>query len=596
MAVIVLNITTPAYSPVINRTDYLKINSGRITREVNGRARFSGTLEELERGYRPVKGNVIEIVEDGTTVFKGNLRRIVERAHPGTEALQFDVEALDFNAVAGRRLVTAEFPPGSTFYQLINAINTQFLSGEGITLANVANPGPTIDESLRFYYETVASVFNRLSAVTGYVWWIDFDKDLHFHPASVSPAPLAPFGLTWSSANWYDFEVESSDEDYRNRQWERTEASLERILTESDILQTGQTTFQTQAVIREVLSITINGAAKTFIKLDPYVPDAVPGSGYDFYYYYDGQGVFSLDYVPVAGHVEVVRYRGIFSSNVSVANDLVEQAARATAEGGSGIWEAIEEQRSIGGANALLSLAIGRLRQFGSDAMKPRFKTDESGLEPGQLITIDMTPVHDVDAVYTIERVEYDWVAAGGLADARDFFRHTVQCTSVEPFGQPTGYFEKLAEMARIGPPDGEGGETGADAQTDTGGDYEKAVWHIRGALVEGDNGTNHHEVLRDGIPFEAFASTIDGVPPSSPGADCEIDITYIDLDDNEVSIFGADLSPALSALVIPDGQKRSTDPTFMSPSIAFEKRGFLKLNVLVPAGAENVQISVKYR
>ena len=587
MAAIILKIAT------VDRTDYLKINTGRITAEINGRARFSGTLEELARGYRPVKGNVLEIIEDGTTIFKGNIRRLIERAHPGTTALQFDVEALDFNAIPARRLVTAEFPAGTTFYNIVQAINSRFLTGENITLGNVSNPGPTIAEALRFYYETVASVFNRLGTITGYVWNIDFAKVLQFRPAGVSPAPLAPFGLTWSSGNWYDFELETSDEDYRNRQWVRTEGGLQRTLTETTTLQAGQATVGSEAVIRELLSVTINGVAKTFVRLNPYTPDTVPGSGYHFYYWFDGNGVFALDYVPVAGHVEVIQYRGIFSQNIVSVNDLVQQAARATAESGSGIWEAIEEQRSIGGTNALTALAIGRLRQFGNDVLRLRFRTDTSGLDCGQLISINLTPVHSgVNGVFTIERVDWDWVAAGSVTDARDFFRHTVQCTSVEPFGEPTGYFEKLAEMARIGPPDGEG--SSMEDQEGAAVDYEKAVWHIRGPLVVGDNGTNHHEVLRDGIPFEALASTYDGQPISSPAADCEIDITHINQAGGEASVFT--IASPLQVLVIPDSAKRSIPPNFPSPAVMFEKRDFLKLNVITPNGASNVQVTLKYR
>ena len=593
MAAIVLKITTAAYSPVVDRTDYLKINSGRITRELNGHARFSGTLEELERGYRPSKGNVLEVLEDGVTVFKGNIRRLLERAHPGRTALQFDVEAVDFNTIVARRLVTAEFPSGATLYQIITAVNARFLSAENITLGNVSNPGPTLAEALRFYYETVGSVFNRLATLTGYTWYIDFNKDLHFRPAGLSPAPVAPFGLTWSSGNWYDFESEASDEDYRNRQWVRTEGALQRTLTETTTLQAGQTTMPSEAVIRELLSVKINGVSRTFIRLNPYTPDTVPGSGYDFYYWFDGNGVFALDYVPVAGAVELINYRGIFSQSIVSVNDLAEQAARAAAEGGSGIWEAIEEQRSIGGANALTALANGRLRQFSNDAVKPRFRTDQSGLAPGQLIDINLTPVHTgVNGIFTIERVDSDWVAAGSVTDARDFFRHTVQCTSVEPFGQPTGYFEKLVEMARIGPPDGEG--SSMEDQEGAAVDYEKAVWHIRGALVVGDNGTNHHEVLRDGIPFEAFASTYDGQPISSPAADCEIDITHINQAGGEASVFT--IASPLQVLVIPDGARRSIPPNFPSPAVMFEKRDFLKLNVITPNGASNVQVTLKYR
>lgn len=588
----------------INRTEWLKISTGRISRDSNGQARFSGELEDVGRGYTPAKGSTLVIEQDDVspalTLFAGHIRRVVAHSYPRTPAspasatrLWFNIEAGDYNHILTRRLVTTEIPAGRTLNEIVVGIVAQFLAGEGITTANVENPGPILAESLRFYYETVDSVFKRLATITGYFFNVDFAKDLHFGPFTSTPAT---FSITDTSDNWFDFEVDYTDEDYRNEQHERTEGGMERTLTESYTLdEVTDTTVPSEATIKELIWVKINGVKRTFKAINPYdVSDVIPGSGWDFYYFVGGQGVFALDYTPVVNDVEEIRYRGVFSQSVITANDYAEQAARATLESGSGIWEAIEEQRNVGSPNALLALAIGRLRQFGNNAARIRFGLVNDIAEPNQSVTITR-PVHGLSGTYSIEGVDYDWKPSIVPGTAGYFEQH-VRCTSVEPFGQgqPTGVIEKLIEMARIGPPDGEAGNTEEGAESATLS-YEKAVWGIPGALVAGDNGTNHHEVLRDGIPFEAFASTRDGEPVTM----CEIQVRLIKQTGSSPATPGdyifVDASPS-QALVIQAGQQRSTDPSFPSPAPFFEKRDFLELDVLEPGGASNVQITVKYR
>jgi len=576
----------------VDRTEWLKIDSGRISRAVNGPARFTGTLEDQGRGYTPAKGSTLVIeLDDGSSpvirLFAGHIRRVIARSYPRSSVLQFGIEAGDYNHILSDRMVTTDIQAGLSLYAIVSTIVSQFLAGENITLNHVTNPGPIISEPLRFYYETADSVFRRLATITGFFFSIDFYRDFHFGQFTSEPAT---FEITNTSDNWSDFEVEYSDEDYRNRQHERTEGGINRKLTESYVLdEVTDTTVPSEATIQELIYVKINGSPRTFIAVNPYDGSTIPTSGYDFYYFPGGQGVFALDYTPVVNDVEEIQYRGVFSQSVVTANDYVEQAARAILSGGSGIVEAIEEQRNVGSPAALLALAIGRLRQFGNNAARIRFKLKNATAEPGQSVSI-VRPIHNLNGNFSIEGVDYDWKK--GEPGTAGYFEQSVRCTSVEPFGQPSGLIERLIEMARIGPPDGEAGTGEDDANTT---DYEKAVWHIRGALVAGDNATNHHEVLRDGIPFEAFASTRDGEPIT----DCIIQVRLIKQTGSSPAEPGdyifVDASPS-QALVIPAGEQRSNDPSYPSPTPFFEKRDFLELDVIEPGGASNVQITVKYR
>ena len=516
----------------VDRTTYLKVNSCRFSGDLNGRWTLSAQLEGGKTGYpgtRPVRGSAIEI-NDGLSplaiYFAGNISRIVERHHPGTTALQFDVEARDYNHIPARRLVTAEYE-NQSLYDIVEHINTNFMNGEGITLGSVYNPSPAapiIAEKLTFRYESVASCFNRLATITGYQWYIDFSKVLHF--AEYKVAAAVAFTITDTSTNWRDFEVEISDEDYRNRQHERTEIAVAATAgsfsptnpTESPITAfAGQTSFPTSGIVTEMRRITVDGVDKTFYNVPS--GESIPGSGYDFYALVGGIGFFALGWGPaVGGEIVLCDYLGDWSMystgaggvtsadpaagvRVVTAEDAAAQTARAAIEGGSGIWEAIEEQRNISSAAALQAIAEGRIRQYAVDASHVRFTTDDGAdLLPGQRIVVNRA-MHGINATYLIERIEQDWVRA-----RPDFFRTRVTCTTAEPYGQSSGFVEKLVETARIGP----GGSAGGSSVTPGGGGGVAVIQERPKGLVNGTNTV--FQLTYEPDPPESLRLTVSGL------------------------------------------------------------------------------------
>jgi len=459
-----------------DRSSYLALDSCKITRDINGKATLTCVLLGTG-GYRPSLGNEI-IIDDGaspaTKYFAGNISRIVESKTLAAGGLQrFEVDAWDYNHIPQRRLVTADYS-GLDLYTIVMHVVDTFLKDEGISLGGVASPSPIIDERLTFFYESAASVFNRLATVTGYQWFIDFDKVLHFSAFTSNPAPAS---FTDTSNNWRDMVVERSDENYRNRQHERTSISVASTAGSSASGQqleppitafAGQVIFPTKYVIQKVLEITVDDIPKTFIGIDSFSAQQIPPSGYDFYYKIGGIGVFALDWGPaVGGEVIRVRYTAAWTPStppgspqdpsaqnpgirVITEDDTTEQAARKAAEGGSGIWEAIEEQRNIASVGALKAIAQGRLRQFGSSAVRISLETDVLGLQPGQKATVNVS-AFGINGNYLIERCEYNWIAA----TPNDILRTRITLTTNEPYGMPISYVEKLVEMARIGIADG---------------------------------------------------------------------------------------------------------------------------------------------
>lgn len=507
-------------TPLVDRTEYLAPRSVHITRSANGVATFRGIFRaDISAGYAPVRGQPLKISDGGaTTWFAGNISRIQQRNPPGTGFLEFQVEASDYNRIPARRLISGSYGLGMSLYEIILRIVETGLSGEGITTNNVANDSPpvVIDESLIFSYETVRSAFDRLCAVApgGYIWWIDFGKDLHF----CLPTPgTAPFDLTDDGGEWFDLELEESDEDYRNRQHVRSQAIVASSAGSATgefpwTASAGATVIPTRAVTAEVLEVVVDGIYRSFVQVAE--GDGPPAGGYDFYYRSNWCGLYCLDHAPFAGgEICSVEYRPGYSAWVAVGattpettgpqvvtvDDAAEQAARAAIEGSSGIWEAVEEQRWLGSVAALEAIGAGRLRQYALDIEKPTFGTYLDGLEPGQQIHIHNTALA-LDDDYLIETVTLEWETG-----AEDFWRYRVQCTNAEPHSPPVSYLEKLAEIARIGPP-----STGVAGNASSGSGSGSIILETPKGIKDGVN--TLFWLTYQVMPPESLRLTVNGV------------------------------------------------------------------------------------
>lgn len=424
----------------VDRTNWVKVNTARWNRSINSRGTASLEIEDIGRGWTPLSGQSISLVVDGTTVFAGNIGTVKAKRHPGLRGyLWFSLEAQDYNHIADRRVVAATYENQSV-HDIVDAVVANFLTGEGVTTTNVysASPALVITSKLEFNYETVTQVLNKLASIAGYTWWIDVAKDLHFGPLLASVAPIS---ISDNSDNFRELVVEYSRDEYRNRQYVRTEYDLGRNLSDTFVGDGSTRFFVTRLPISKKPTVKVNGVAKTVGQL------GVDGPGWDWYWLLDGFGVqnFAPNPILTSADTLVVDYTAGFS-NVVVAEDKAEQAAWATRTGNSGIIESVEEQRNISDWNTLDSIGTARLRQYGKDVTRLEFICYVSNIAPGQYLPVNIT-YHGLNGNYTIEKVDYSWVAG-----KPDIIEATVGCTSQEPFRQPAGFLERVVEQSRIGP------------------------------------------------------------------------------------------------------------------------------------------------
>lgn len=449
----------------VDRTAWLKSNTGRFTRRFNARSGFSCQLEDYGRGYRPVVGSSLVVLLGSVRLFAGFIVSVRETRHPTAPAenmIQYSIEATDNNLIADRRLCyypnsfgVIEYGPGFAG-EIVRSIAARHLSGEGIDTTLVED-GPFLDAPLSLFFETVSAALNKVSQQTGFRWRIDEYKRLRFSEFGVTSAP---FGITSTSPNWRNLSVTRDTANYRNRQFVRTETNLIGTKVETFIGDGATRDFfigfvdppslNPQRFFSGTPRISLDGVPLTVGRMGPDDP-----ADYDVMYdapvgpsTMGGVGVHfqSPQSPPGDGAVLTVDYDYVLG-NVVMRENVAQQSIRQGIEGGSGVWENVNEQRNVAAFQTLERIAEGNLSFYSLIPTRVEYELEEQGLEPGQIQHIDL-PFHDVDEHLLIESIETEWHDAAPYQ-----FRHRVNATDLGPLGGPESVLEKLAEVARIGVP-----------------------------------------------------------------------------------------------------------------------------------------------
>lgn len=200
-----------------DRTAYWKRERTNFEVITNGRGKASGIVFDVPVGdaFRPVDGQIIVILEDATVRYRGILLEPEEEElgdRDQNRFVRFDSSASDFNLIADRRVVAAEYE-NTAFEDIVADIVTNYLTGEGITVTGVES-GADIAKVV-FNYVPVTAAFNKLSEITGKAWFIDEDKDLNFKDLTSSPAPA---DLDGAIALRDTVKIRPDRQKYRNRQ------------------------------------------------------------------------------------------------------------------------------------------------------------------------------------------------------------------------------------------------------------------------------------------------------------------------------------------------------------------------------------------
>ena len=179
----------------VDKTDYVIPKSLKIR---NILTKQTDTCSLIIRNYgakiySPDNEDELEIWNGSDKIFGGIITKIQQRM-PSLKIVEYDISAIDYTRLADRKLIHESYSDKTINY-IINDLNTNYLSG--FTISNV-NCDIEIDY-ITFNYETFSKCLEELADYTGYDWYIDYDKDIHFFSKE---RELSPFNLTDTNNNY----------------------------------------------------------------------------------------------------------------------------------------------------------------------------------------------------------------------------------------------------------------------------------------------------------------------------------------------------------------------------------------------------------
>jgi hypothetical protein len=419
----------------VDVTEYLVPASANITRSKRGRSTASFELIDVTASYKPQIGQPV-VITDGGTTFHGLVARPRFYRKDLTQLYGIQVECEDYAAIFNRRFVSRRYPANSLASEVIMDIFTSILADDGFDADNVEGFALITDE-LVFDHRSVTDAFNQVSDLTGEDWWLggSAGKSLYFRSLLSSPAAL--FSITDDSENWRNLTVDFDSSNYRNRQYVRAGKPLTTgAITDTFTGNGTQYFFTTRFPLVAAPTVTLDSA-----------PQAVYEHGVDtpgqagWYWFRNGGGVIHGQQIAPANGASLVVEYGSFASSVVMAEDAAEQAARAAIEGGSGIWEAIEDARDIDALDVALAYAQGVLDRHKEMPVTVSYETDTASLDPGMAQEITLTP-EGIDGIFYVTQINSRAIEVP-FRDTGHYFRHRVTLTSIRDQGDDLNWWRK---------------------------------------------------------------------------------------------------------------------------------------------------------
>lgn len=409
-----------------------------VSREMGARTTLKATLLDKENGYEPQAGWPVSWWWRGALAFSGTIDRVTRKELWGTEAEAYELECVDFSQILDRRLVAATYEtPGQLAGEIVADIVAD-LADEGLTPGQIED-GVQVTKAV-FPYIPASQAIQELADLSGMTWSVDAYKRVHFSIREVSPSSVA---LSDTSRPFRDLQVEVSRAAVKNRIYLKAGKSKTDELTEYFNGDGQRRTFTTGYPLAAVPTIQVDTGGG-------YVTKSVGIRGVDTgknWYWQKDNNQLTQDTgaaVLSAGHTLKVVYFGLFPLRLEGTED-GSVAERAALEGGTGYYEAVEEDERIEERDMAVEKMRQLLRRFSYPPTIATFKTYEENLTSGQTFSVALTE-EDLAGTFLVLRAEhvYRWEAGpdGQVVT-------TITSTDGEYTDNWLGFYRKLEAQGR---------------------------------------------------------------------------------------------------------------------------------------------------
>src|SRR3954451_5328434 len=175
-------------------------NSARIRETVQNKAGVM-TIDIIVKAGQtaPTEGAEIVFKDGSRFLFAGYISRISPEETGEGQLFKYAVEASDYSYIFNNKIARRGYTNETLGAIVADLMGTYVDSSYGFDLTNVAT-GPTIS-SISFDHISIRKCLEKLQKLTGYVWYVDYEKKLYFTTQS---ATAAPENITDSSDNFQE--------------------------------------------------------------------------------------------------------------------------------------------------------------------------------------------------------------------------------------------------------------------------------------------------------------------------------------------------------------------------------------------------------
>ena len=366
--------------------------SAIITERVQNKSNTLNCRMKIKEGETTPQEGSEFVYKDGARFLFGG---IISRTRPTETGIghsfMYELEVTDYTYILNSKVAKRSYTN-----QTMKAIITDLMSayvdaGYGFTITNVQT-GPVIP-SITFNHISIRKCFEKISKRTGYVWWVDYQKNLYFQTAQTDIAPetitdAAPDNHEWVQIVYDTTQVRNRVTVIGSRSSEETEDPVTETFTGDGATKT----FVLKEKPSTMVSIKLNGVAQTFA-----VDNINDETGNYFMWSYAEQyiRVVTAETEPTGSDtIEVTYYH--YAPVIAERESAASIAQLVTLEGGDGVHEYTLEESNISTKAEAQDRGDQEVEDFGfalvdgramcrSDQLQPG-----SYFQPGQILTVNL--------------------------------------------------------------------------------------------------------------------------------------------------------------------------------------------------------------
>lgn len=346
---------------------------------------------------KPTEGQEIIITFSGSRIFAGRITRIdpekVSNAGASSN-FNFFIECTDWQVDLDKKMVVKSYS-STTLDVVVKDIIDSYTSG--ITYTNVIVSGAPAITKIIFNYEYVSECFSQLAEQTGWDWYVDYNKDLHFFPQETNEAPIE---LLDDGEEFDELRISTDESQIVNRVFVRGGYYLSTSVFTQDTITAvaGQTVFKIDYIPHTPFTVTVNAVAKTV-----GIQNVDPVGSHDFLLNAQ-EKVLLVDTIVIAGGEAVIMKYNIQSKLLTMVEDTASQATIAAIRGDDGIVEKYITDDTLDNRTTARDLGTAELLKYKNAIVEGTFISTYDGWKSGQRLHIDLTD-RNIDTYYLIKEV-----------------------------------------------------------------------------------------------------------------------------------------------------------------------------------------------